>query len=98
LISTHFLEESKLLVINVGGPSQSVHGVTSLTLSQILSDFQVGVDAGLSNNLHCVDVEDQELVTVQCLLLLVDEWKEFDALSHVVECLERKVDMMILLV
>lgn len=65
-----------------------------MTLSQVLPNGQVGVNACLSNNLHGINIEDKYLVAVQRLLLLIDEWKEFDMLSHIKECLESQMNMI----
>ena len=43
------------------------------------------------DDLHLVDVEDEQLVALNLLFVLINERKEVNAALHVIECLKRKV-------
>ena len=43
------------------------------------------------DDLHLVDVEDEQLVALNLLFVLINERKEVNAALHVMECLKRKV-------
>ena len=58
---------------------------------------QVGIDARLCNDAHGVDIEHEEVVRGKGLLLLVNERKELNVVPHIIERLERQVDVMVLL-
>ena len=71
------------MVEDLGGPRERVHGEAGLTLSEVLSDLEIGIDANLTNDCHGVDVQDEKMVTCERLFLLVNEWKELTSFAHV---------------
>ena len=77
------VNETNFLVKSVRSPGESVHGVASSALPEVLSNGQVGVNGLLSVDAHRVDVENQQVVTRDGLLVLVDKWQELIPLSVV---------------
>jgi len=91
------IEEAKLLVKEVRRPGERVHGIAGLAVPQEFPDVQVGIDARLGNDAHSVHIKHEQVVRGECLLLLINEWKELNILPHIVQGLERQVDVMVLL-
>ena len=77
------VNKTNFLVKSVRSPGESVHGIASSALPEVLSNGQVGVNGLLSVDAHRVDVENQQVVTRDGLLVLVDKWQELIPLSVV---------------
>lgn len=73
------------LVKRVGGTRQRIHCKSGWTLSEVLPNLQIRVNACSANDLHGFDIEYEQMVRVEGPLLLIDEWEELILLLHIVE-------------
>ena len=58
--------------------SQSIHCKTEIIVSEIFPCLLVRVDAEMLDDFHLLNIEDTEMVTIERLFLLVDEWNKVD--------------------
>lgn len=66
-------EEPLLLVEDIRSSCEGVQREASLWFSNRLSECQVSVDASLLDDMHLVDIQNQELMALNLFFVLVDE-------------------------